>query len=334
VADSKKGMLADLFDGTFRTLPRTWVTAVLCGGVLFLPGALLYGWSFGRLLDLLGDLATEGDALAPLLSLGLAYLGLLAAGLVQGFATLFVRACVTEQTARVVRGETAALTDVLRHVFLHRFGKLIGQRALQYAILGVTGGVAAFILGAAIGFGRLLASPLIPVLIGVLIFVGAWVVVAWFSVRWSVTLEAVVIENVKVEESLDRSSLLVRGAWWRVFGYTILLGLMVSFAVSLIATPLVFFATIRSYARFLAGLRSGLDASDDLPALLRSLFSGMGGRFAILMYLQGIFAVVVTPVFMTLLFLGLRDRTDQPVAAPLLPPGAEPEAPAGAQASP
>jgi hypothetical protein len=308
-------MLADLFDGTFRTLPRTWVTAVLCGGILFVPGALLYGWSFGRLLDLLGDLVTGDDSLAPLLSLGMAYVWIVAAGLVQGFAMLFVRACVTEQTARVTRGEAAPLLDVLRHVFLHRFGKLIGQRALQYAILGVTTGAAAFLLGAIVGFGRVLDAQLVPVLFGVLLAIGAAVLVTWFSVRWSVTLEAVVIEDVKIEESLDRSSLLVRDSWWRVFGYTILLGLMVSFAVSLIATPLVFFATIRSYARFLSRLLSGPDTTEDLPALLKSLFSGMGGRFAILMYLQSVFAVVVTPVFMTLLFLGLRDRTDQPPAS-------------------
>ncbi len=327
-------MLADLFDGTFRLIPRTWVTAVLCGGVLFIPDALLYGWSFGRLLDLLGDLVTDGASLQTLLPLGLAYAGLLAAGLVQGFAMLFVRAGVTEQTARVVRGESAPLHEVLRHVFFCRYGRLIGQRALQYTILGVAGGSASFVLGAAIGLGRVLPSPLLPVLVGVLLFVGAAVVVTWFSVRWSVTLEAVVIENVKIEESLDRSSLLVRGAWWRVFGYTILLGLMVSFAVSLVATPLVFFATIRSYARFLSGLLSGSDSWEDMPALLKSLFSGMGARFAILLYLQSIFAVVVTPVFMTLLFLGLRERTDQPGAEePALPP-VLPDAPADPQAAP
>jgi hypothetical protein len=196
-------------------------------------------------------------------------------------------------------------------------------------------GAAAFVLGATIGFGRFVDAALVPVLIGILLAVGASIVVTWFSVRWSVTLEAVVIEDVKIEASLDRSSLLVHGAWWRVFGYTILLSLMVSFAVSLIATPLVFFATIRSYARFLSGLLSGSDTTEDLPALLQSLFSGMGGRFAILMYVQSLFAVVVSPVFMTLLFLGLRDRTDQPPsAAPLLPSGSPPESPAGQQAIP
>ena len=323
-------MLADLFDGTFRLLPRTWVVSVACGGVLFIPGALLYGWSFGRIFDLFGALASESDPLAPLLSLGLAYLWIVVAGLVQGFAMLFVRACVTEQTARAVRGETTPLPAVLRQVFFHRFGRLIGQRALQYAILGVTAGVAAFVLGATIGAGRLFDTPLVPVLIGVLLALGAAGVVTWFSVRWSVTLEAVVIEDVKIEESLDRSSFLVQGAWWRVFGFVILLSLMVSFAVSLVATPLVFFATIRSYARFLSGLLNGSDSTEDLPALLQSLFSGMGARLAILMYLQSIFAVLVTPVFMTLLFLGLRDRTDLPTRAIDSATGD----PAGPQASP
>jgi hypothetical protein len=311
VAQSKKGLLADLFDGTFRVLPRTWLTSIACGGILFIPGSILYGLALGKIFALVPDLARGGESVESLFSLGVAYLLVGAGALLQGLAMLFVRACVTEQAARVSVGTGAApILAVARHVFLHRFGRLIGQRALQWTILGVTIGAGSFIAGALLGLGAAHEIGALPTIAGVLVVLGAYGVTVWFGVRWSLTLETVVVEEGKAEASLDRSSRLVQGAWWRVLGYTLLLGLMVSFAVSLVATPLVFFATIRIYAQFLSGLLSGNGDAEGFTASLTGLFAGMGVRFALLLYVQSLFNALVVPVFMTLLFLGLRERTD------------------------
>ncbi len=323
MASSKKGMLADLFDATFRTLGRTWPTTLVCGGFLFIPAAFLYGWSIGKFFDAISAVArAEGDP-TVFLGLGISYAWLGLAVLAQGFVVLFVRACVTEHTARVVRGEDANVFSILWHVLSRRYGRLIGQRALLWTILGVTltvptviGGV---VLGVTVG-----ASGEPGAIIGgtaalAACFVAAAVIGTWLSIRWSLTLESIVIEGARIEASLDRSAQLVRGAWWRVFGYTLLLSLMMSFAISLVATPIVFFSSLGLYGRFLQDALSGGGGEEDYLSLMRSVLAGLGSRLAILVYLQNLFAAFVVPVFMSLLFFELRKRTDAPAAAPAAP---------------
>jgi hypothetical protein len=309
-------MLADLFDATFRTMGRTWLTALACGGVLFIPAAILYALSFSRLVDAALAMAGNEEPATALLSLGLAYAWIILAALVQGFAILFVRACVTECTARVARGEEARLFAVVRHVGRHRYGRLIGQRALLWTILGVTfvvpNVVGAVVLGVTTGLNGLGGTTLAGVLAFAAGIVVGTVLLIWLWIRWSLGLEAIVIENARIEQSLDRSADLVRGAWWRVLGYTLLISLMVSFAISLIATPIVFFASIRLYAGFLRDLASGTEGGEDLTSLGRSVLSGIGSRLGLLVYLQSLCGAFVLPVFMTHLFLELRKRTDAP----------------------
>jgi hypothetical protein len=44
-------------------------------------------------------------------------------------------------------------------------------------------------------------------------------------VRWSLFVEASMLENLAARESLRRSSELVRGRWWRTFGFTLIVDL-------------------------------------------------------------------------------------------------------------
>jgi hypothetical protein len=315
VAVSKKGMLADLFDGTFRTLSGTWLTSLVCGGIIFIPVAIFSWWSYGRFFGALAGvsgLIGVDHPVAKLLPLGLGYLWIMLAVLAQGLALLFVRACVTESTARVVRGERADPLAIAGHVFTRFYGRLIGQRALQYAILGVAFGAAMALGAAALAIGTAAGAELFGVL-GIVVFTLAGVCVTYlFAIRWSLTLESIVLEDRRIDASLDRSTELVRGAWWRICGFMLLVSMMVSFGVSLIATPLVFFATIRRYVELVGGLLQGADSSQDMMSLMRSLFSGLAPSLAILTYVQSLLSTFVVPVFMTLLFLELRRRTDAP----------------------
>jgi hypothetical protein len=59
----------------------------------------------------------------------------------------------------------------------------------------------------------------------------------YFGVRWSFILQTILIEGSGITESLSRSSNLVEGNWWRVFGIMLLVALIVlaiSFALSFI----------------------------------------------------------------------------------------------------
>jgi hypothetical protein len=45
-------------------------------------------------------------------------------------------------------------------------------------------------------------------------------------IRWSLFAEACMLEDLSATESLRRSSLLVRGRWWRTFGFTALVDVL------------------------------------------------------------------------------------------------------------
>ena len=62
-------------------------------------------------------------------------------------------------------------------------------------------------------------------------------VAIYLGVRWFFVIHAVQIEGSGITESLSRSSKLVEGNWWRVFGIMLVVGLIVwviSFALSFI----------------------------------------------------------------------------------------------------
>jgi hypothetical protein len=316
-----RGGFATLLDGTFGLLGRTWVTALACGTVAFLPAGVLYAWAWQRTFNAYADaFSTLGYAgLSPLGALGSVVVPMLAAALVQGLAAMFVRACVTARTASALRGERVSPALVAGRV-LRRFGaRLVAQRVLQGLLYAaaIAGAAVLAVIGMAVG-GGFGSAPDVGVF-GVVLFavfylagLAAW---AWMWVRYSFTLEAVVIDGAGAARSFGLSASLVRRGWWRVLGTRLLFGLMIGFAASLVATPIVFFATIKAYARYLAGMLEGTGDTDSLLEMIRAMGSGLPLRLAILVYLQGLLNAFFSPVFMTLLYLERKRRASEASAA-------------------
>jgi hypothetical protein len=325
----KRGVFVSLLDGTFAALPRTWLTSLLLGGVLFIPSSILFGWAYGRLFDLLSHtMGGAGDDPGPLLAaMGLAYLWLLLALLAQGVVFLFVRACVTEQTARSVRGEAAGPLAIASYILRKKYAPLLGQRSLQTAILCITLAAAVLLASLAIVAGVALKSDALAavlalvllLVLGLALGLGGIGVAVWLSVRYSVTLESLVVDGSGIEGSIDASMDLVRHRWWRVFGYTLLFGLIVSFASSLVATPIMFFSTIRQFMQALQEVLRNPSGSGGFNGQMLRLMAGMGRKLGILQYVQSLLGGFVTPVFMTLLFLELKKPPEPEPPAQALP---------------
>ncbi len=321
-------MFAELLDRMFHIVSRTWVTTLILGGVLFVPTSYLIGWAYGRLFDVFGRVGgmTGDNPTLVLATVGVAYLWLVIAVLAQGLVQLLVRACVTEHAGRAARGEDASSPRVIIHVIGKKYGRLIGQRALQLTILSVTFGAAATAAGAAAAVAAALNATLVALLLGGLLGCAALALTIWLSVRFAVTLESLVIDGAKIEESFNRSTSVVHGNWWRVFGYVLLFGLMVSFASSLIATPIVLFSGLRRYVQFIEVLLRGASGTEGSNRLLLSLLADMGRRMGLFQYVSSLLGSFVTPVFMTLLFLELKKR-HEPAVAPAVP-AQDPSSPA------
>jgi hypothetical protein len=312
-------MFSELLDRTFRVMSRTWVTTLILGGALFVPTAYFTGWAYGRLFEVLGKVSgTAGhNPVFVLTTLGMAYVWLIVAALAQGLVQLLVRACVTEHAGRAARGEDVPRMRIITLVVRKKYGRLIGQRSLQLMILSVTFGAAAFVAGAAAAVAAAAHAALLAILLGGLLCCAGLALATWLSVRFAVTLESMVIDGAKVEESFDRSTSVVRGNWWRVFGYTLLFGLMVSFASSLIATPIVIFSGLRRYAELIEALLRGTSGTHGGNTFLLSLFAGMGKRMGLFQYVHSLLGSFVTPVFMTLLFLELKNRHESGSVPPV-----------------
>ena len=298
---------AVLLDGTFGLLGRTWATSLACGAVVLLPAAVLYGWAWQRLFSAVADVEVS-----PMSALGGMVVPMLGAALVQGLAAMFVRACVTDRAVSALRGQGGSPALVAGRV-LRRFGaRLVAQRVLQgllYAAV-LAAAVVVAVIGLAVGnpFRDGPGSAGGAIALFVVLYLAGIVACVWLWARYSFTLEAVVIDGARVGQTFALSTSLVRRGWWRVFGTRLLFALMLGFAASLVATPIVFFATIKAYARYLAGLLEDTADPDSLLEMIRSMGSILPLRLALLGYLQGLLNALFAPVFMTLLYLERKRR--------------------------
>ncbi|MEV0259644.1 hypothetical protein AB0H82_36035 [Streptomyces sp. NPDC050732] len=71
---------------------------------------------------------------------------------------------------------------------------------------------------------------------------GAGVVAVWIVVRLSLASPALMLEKQGIKKSLIRSTKLVRGSWWRVFGIQLLAAIIANVVASIIVIPFTFIA--------------------------------------------------------------------------------------------
>jgi hypothetical protein len=288
--------------------------------------------------------AVQVASLSPVFALAEVGLWILLAALAQGLALLFVRSFVTAQAAAALRGGCPSVPAIVGRVFRQAGARLVGQRILQGLIYLGLFAAAMIVLVVAAAFSPGAESAAASMGVFLLFYLGTFVVWVWLWCRFSFTLESVVIDGSRAGQSFGLSTSLVRRSWWRVFGYRLLFSIMLGFAASLIATPVVFFATIRAYARYLSDLVEGASGTGSLTDMLRSMGSGMPLRLALFMYLQSLLNAFFTPVFMTLLYFEMKRRRAElpgqptplpdPVPVPPAAPDTAPAAPADRQGTP
>ena len=74
-----------------------------------------------------------------------------------------------------------------------------------------------------------------------------------FSVYWSLSIFVLMRENTSIWQSMKRSKLIIKGRWWRVFGYSILIGLIMFLISAVFSTPKQIFTFINLFT-FSSGL--------------------------------------------------------------------------------
>ncbi|MFD6277644.1 hypothetical protein ACFWFI_19025 [Streptomyces sp. NPDC060209] len=240
--------LGDVLGGAFSTMGRYWkqlfgLAAALYGGAaLLMAAAVAIAYSavsdhLDRVVSLDYDETASSTDIVPLVTAGglLALLGIVTMAVVSGLMYAAVPAVLQE----AVLGRPVAFATVWRRAW-SRVAPVIGALVLTalLAIVPVLLVMAAFVgmiislLTLDSGGGGAVAMSL-----GV---VGALVtgpLAVWLWIKVCLAPAIVVFEGQGPLAALRRSSQLVRGDWWRIFGITLLAGLMAAVAGYVIQMP-------------------------------------------------------------------------------------------------
>lgn len=158
-----------------------------------------------------------------------------AIGLLLPIATrVFLSGFITLVVGTAVLGQPLKFKDVWTRV-----------RSRLLPLLGLTMVYPAVVIGAVLVV--IMITLLSPVL-GVLVIIGVIVVGIWLMVMFSLATPALVLENASVGQAFGRSRHLVRGSWWRIFGITLLAGVIATIISVIIGIPFEYlgdgFATV------------------------------------------------------------------------------------------
>ena len=230
--------LGELLDGSVAVLRRyprpvfavSAVVAVLTGVLQLLTSLVVLAPLTGGV-----DLSTNSGAVDSLLGSSAValvvnlLLGTLATALLTGFVTLVVSRAVLEQGTTLREG-----WELLRP----RIGRLL---LTALALAGATAGLVLVALLVLVGLVAGLGAG--GAVVGGLIVLAAAGVAAWLYVRWSLATAVVVLERTDVRTALGRSTVLARGAFWRLLGVLLLAFLIAAFVGNIIQLPATLFGS-------------------------------------------------------------------------------------------
>jgi hypothetical protein len=303
--------LSDLLDNSFKMMGHTWKTSLLLSLVLFLPLSALAGWGTARFLGGLAGLI--GAAGEPGLAFFLGYLRLLlamlGASLLLWLAGVFVHAAVGTHVAAVAGGrslepwEAASLAG--RRFFLPSLLQNLVRQALASGALLI-------LFFAAVPLGALAASGRPFLAVGIAGAAGAVLlglaVAVWLSVLLYFAPQAVVFDGEGVFGSLQASSRLVRGSWWRLLGISLVVSIVLSFALGLVTLPFTGVALLPLVSRMVGlALENNFDLAE-LAEVFRRSIVGIGVGVAGSTFIQAALGAFFLPAFYGLFYVDLKVR--------------------------
>ena len=169
---------------------------------------------------------------------------------------------LTAVVGKAVLGQAVSLREAwatVRPVLL----RLVGLSLLTSLIVG---GVVALAVAAAVALGLLGAG---GIALGVLLVLASLGAALHLYVRLSLAPCALVLERTGTRESLRRSSLLVKGDWWRVFGISLLVLVIGGFVTLTLQVPFELLGA--------GSVGSLFDPTRDVLGVRTLILSGIGG---------------------------------------------------------
>nr|WP_181396489.1 hypothetical protein [Streptomyces sp. FT05W] len=243
--------LGDVLGGAFSTMGRYWkqlfgMAAALYGGATLLMGAAVaVAYSavsdhLDRVVALDYDETASSTDVVPLVTAGivLGLLGIVTISVVSGLMYAAVPAVLQE----AVLGRPVAFSTVWRRAWARVF-PVIGAVILTSLVAIVP------VLLVMVAFFGLVVSLLtmdggsgaaVALSLGVVGALATGPLAVWLWIKVCLAPAAVVFEGQGPVAALRRSAQLVKGDWWRIFGITLLAGLMAAVAGYIVQVPFSF----------------------------------------------------------------------------------------------
>lgn len=300
--------LGDMFDRLFKLIGATWLRNLIISSMILLPATLLLSAGvdsfFSSLTQLLQERGSGGDFNPrDFLDIIGSIVWLILAGFLFTLGTYGATLAVTIIGCAEMSGEPMTWNDALSRGLGLRFLRLIGLILLQMIIFG-----ALIFIPYGLMIAGIAAESLALGFLGGLLLFAALVFMIFLGVSWAFTIPAIGWEESGVIDALKRSWRLVKGDWWRVFGILILMGLIVSFAASIVLTPLYFIFLWDFFAAYFQILTEiGMGGKPDLT-MFGDLFANFGTGIGILSGISTILQLLVAPLYTVILYFDLRAR--------------------------
>jgi hypothetical protein len=290
-------MFGEIMDGSFQTIRRN-AKAML--------GASLLAQSLAAILTAVLTAATatsagsieawaESASPADLTSLGL---GFVAAIMLVAVLTIFLASVL--QGAMVV---PVARSILNRPTGFRQMWALARPRVgalMRLAALLMVAGLLAILLPAAATVGLIASMERIGILLLIPMFLGFVALFVWIYIKLMVAPAAVVIEELGALAALRRSWELTRANWWRIFGITLVVGIMVGVISQVVMIP------VSLVPPLMAGFVSPHGGAGQDVAIA----VGVGIITAVLGALAGALGYAFQTSVMALIYMDLRMRKD------------------------
>lgn len=292
--------VGEMFETVVKLIGRTFVRTLIVGAILLAAPALLLGVTWSALATSFGAMVEHGavdPTAAPDLSLLLGSISIIViAVMLFAVCALLMRVAMMRLMCADMEDEIMDWATALKDSFALRTLKLVGA----WLLIGLLGtfAIAVPILGMALidpGIGALVMLLLIP--LGI-----------WLATRWVFIIQALVWEDADVMQSFTRSSYLVEGFWWRVFGLFILFAIAAQMALSIILTPVSFVAMGGFLASYFTLLMDMTPGGTPDPAALGDLFSSIGYGMVIFVVLSILLTSIVETAYQVVIYYDLRAR--------------------------
>lgn len=236
--------LGMILGASFRVLRRnpkpTFGAALLIQGSVYLLLILaVAGVTFSAVSRVNSSTSQNADEITAGAT-GLIIVASIVPGLLAVIASAVLQGIIVLEVSRGAVGEKLALGALWRKA-RGRIGALIGWAALLVvASIIVIGVIVVIIVLLVVSFGT--GGIIAAVLIGLFALVGLGVAYAWLSTKLALVPSALMIERLSIRGAVARSWSLTQGYFWRTFGITLLVAVIIGVVSQVASIPLSFVA--------------------------------------------------------------------------------------------